>query len=144
MFRWEVGCTVVVDAGAEEVFDALLDLSTWPKWAPVIEWCQPAGPATLGTKGTFKAKGGEYHFTVAVVDRPKVLRADYRLPLWSSGFDELTLTPEGERTRIKFRGQVCGPFTPFIKRRFGREITEEFPTYLRNLGDLAKRKTGKV
>lgn len=116
-------CAVAIDRPPSEVFAALTDLRTWPRWASTVESFVPEGPGPLGA-------GSAVVHTSCRGDRRIVTRfvVTALAPHETFGIESphlrcaFTLAPDGPRTvlRTRFEAEARGAtallYRLFLKR----------------------------
>jgi hypothetical protein len=105
--------SLVVDAAAEQVWEAISDLRSWPVWHPEIQVLDLAG-VTPDARFTWKLGGAKIRATFALVEPERELT-------WtglSYGFkavDRHVLEPvDGGRTRVTIEESMAGPLLPLL------------------------------
>jgi uncharacterized protein YndB with AHSA1/START domain len=127
--------TTVINAPPQTVWDALVNVSEYPRWRPEVRSVD-----VLSTDGALRwrehTSQGDITLERMEEDRPRRLVAriaDEKLPFGGTWTYELT--PDSQRTRLTIteRGYVTNPVFRFMSRFvFGHHQTQE--DFLRALG----------
>lgn len=130
----------VIDRPAADVFLAIIDLESFPRWNPTTKSARKLSPGETGEGSTFELairgfgttiqelRGFERDRRVTLVPHLKAL----------SGGHTFVLTPQGGHTRVDHelemtpRGalSVLGPIVPFVGRRNLRQTASALKEWL--------------
>jgi uncharacterized protein YndB with AHSA1/START domain len=127
--------TTVINAPPQSVWDALANVSEYPRWRPEVRSVD-----VLSTDGALRwrenTRQGEITLERTEAQPPSRLVAriaDEKLPFGGSWTYELSSDSQGTRLTITERGYVTNPLFRFMARFvFGHHQTQE--DYLRALG----------
>lgn len=150
--RFQTSRSILIDAGAEQIFSEISDYQKWPAWSP---WAQrdknmqneySGKPGTLGHKNTWKSKSeGNGSQEIIEVKTNASIKSKLVFTDWDGEtFTELILKPEGDKTNVTWTME--GSEFPFIARGFiylmggNKMIEKDYDEGLSNLKKLVESK----
>jgi len=130
----------VIDRPADDVFDVIVDLESFPRWNPTTKSARKLSPGEPGEGTTFELAIRGFGKTVQELRGFERDRRVTLVPHFSalSGGHTFVLTPEGGGTRVDHelemnpRGawRVMGPLMPFLGRRNLRKTADALKAWL--------------
>jgi effector-binding domain-containing protein len=148
--RFQTSRSILIDAGAEQIFAEISDYQKWPAWSP---WAQrdknmqneySGAPGIIGHKNTWKSiTEGNGTQEMIEVKTNAYVKSKLVFTDWDGAtFTELILSPEGDKTKVTWTMQ--GSDFPFIARGFiylmggNKMIEKDYDEGLANLKKLVE------
>lgn len=120
---------VGVDAPPDEVWDVLVDASTWPSWYGDIRDVQATGPLTGGADFAFKTGPVAVSATVDLAEGPGRLRFTGR-SRGATAVYEFRLEPAGEATVVHAEQSMSGPAAKAMRPMLQKIAETSLPAWL--------------
>lgn len=139
MFRWDLESQVHIMANPKEVWDAWVDISSWPKWDRCTKTLQLEEPFCSGSSGYRKPVGCfSSLFTILFAEQgkrfsmktrlfgAKVVYSYYVTPWWD------------EKVRVVQHIEASGFFSPLLWLLAGRRWKKKLPDSMRSFSSFVE------
>lgn len=94
--------TITIDRPAEEVWDYIGDVDSWPKWIDDMTDVEvPEGGMAIGSQVTYKYRGTPTHPTIAAYEAGRTIGIQSSEDRYEFA-ETITLSPKGEQTEVSF------------------------------------------
>ena len=143
--------STTINASPEVVFDRISKFSRWPEWSPWEELDPDMTKTYTGTDGEVGShyawngnrRAGAGSMTVTSLDAPRSMTSDlnFTRPFKSDSTMGLTLTPEGQSTRVEWTMTSPHNLLTRVMNVFGlmdKQIGKDFEKGLAKLKQLSE------
>jgi hypothetical protein len=114
----------LVDASAEQLYRALIDVARWPEWDDELERVSIAGEAAAGAAFVLRPRGGpNVRMKIVSADRPRCFVDCALLPLARIQTTH-ELRPQGGGTLVRSVIEISGPLGFLWDRLVARKLAD--------------------